>query len=70
MYRCGFATSQAAYEAAFAELYGALARVEAILGKQRYMAGSHFTEADVRLFQTLIRYDECVSVLRHAAGAL
>ncbi|PNG99003.1 hypothetical protein TSOC_015227, partial [Tetrabaena socialis] len=58
VYRCGFATGQAAYETAFQELFGALDRCEDILSRQRYMAGAALTEADVRLFQTLIRFDE------------
>ncbi|KXZ42325.1 hypothetical protein GPECTOR_161g124 [Gonium pectorale] len=58
VYRCGFATTQAAYEAAFEELFGSLDRVEGILSRQRYLAGDSLTEADVRLFQTLIRFDE------------
>ncbi|KAG2426855.1 hypothetical protein HYH02_014708 [Chlamydomonas schloesseri] len=58
VYRCGFATSQAAYDAAFQELFSALDRVEDILSRQRYLVGDVITEADVRLFQTLIRFDE------------
>ncbi|GLC40101.1 hypothetical protein PLESTM_000993200 [Pleodorina starrii] len=57
VYRCGFATSQAAYDTAFEELFSALDRVEGILSSQRYLAGDALTEADVRLFQTLIRFD-------------
>ncbi|PSC67156.1 Glutathionyl-hydroquinone reductase [Micractinium conductrix] len=58
VYRCGFATSQEAYETAFDELFAALDRVEGILGQQRYLAGDVLTEADIRLFMTLIRFDE------------
>lgn len=58
VYRCGFATSQEAYDAAFQELFSALDRCEKILGEQRYIAGDRLTEADVRLFHTLIRFDE------------
>lgn len=57
VYRCGFATNQAVYEAAFAQLFSALDRVEALLGQQRYLAGAQLTEADWRLFTTLIRFD-------------
>ncbi|KAK9859328.1 hypothetical protein WJX84_003362 [Apatococcus fuscideae] len=57
VYRCGFAQSQKAYEDAFGDLFGALDRVESILSKQRYIAGDRLTEADIRLFQTLIRFD-------------
>jgi putative glutathione S-transferase len=70
VYRCGFATSQAAYEEAFQALYAALERVEAILTKQRYIAGSQLTEADVRLFVTLIRYDEVYAVYFKTNGRL
>lgn len=57
VYRCGFATSQEAYETAFKELFAALDKCEEILGKQRYIAGDRLTEADIRLFHTLIRFD-------------
>lgn len=58
VYRCGFATQQGAYEAAFKELFSSLDRCEEILSKQRYVAGNALTEADIRLFMTLIRFDE------------
>ncbi|MCR5855599.1 glutathione S-transferase family protein [Mesorhizobium sp. J428] len=57
VYRCGFATKQAAYEEAFAELFAALDRAEDILSRQRYLAGERITEADWRLFTTLVRFD-------------
>ncbi len=57
VYRCGFATTQAAYTAAFHELREALGRADALLSKQRYVAGSRLTEADVRLVTTLLRFD-------------
>ena len=57
VYRAGFATTQAAYEEAFTELFDALSRVEDILGKRRYLAGTRLTEADWRLFTTLVRFD-------------
>ena len=57
VYRCGFATRQAAYEEAFGELFAALDRVEDILSSRRYLAGDRITEADWRLFTTLIRFD-------------
>lgn len=57
VYRCGFATTQAAYEEAFADLFSALERLEELLGKQRYLVGNSITEADWRLFTTLVRFD-------------
>jgi glutathionyl-hydroquinone reductase len=57
VYRCGFATSQPAYEEAFRELFGALDWLDARLGRQRYLAGAQLTEADWRLFTTLLRFD-------------
>ncbi|CAI5497462.1 unnamed protein product [Closterium sp. Naga37s-1] len=58
VYRCGFAKKQGPYEEAFKELFAALDRCEDILSRQRYIAGDTFTEADIRLFVTLIRFDE------------
>jgi len=57
VYKCGFARSQEAYDEAFDKLFDGLYRVEQILAKQRYLAGSTFTEADVRLWTTLVRFD-------------
>jgi putative glutathione S-transferase len=57
VYRCGFATTQAAYEEAFADLFSALSRLEELLGQQRYLVGDQITEADWRLFTTLVRFD-------------
>ena len=57
VYRAGFATTQEAYEGAFTELFGALVRVEEVLGSRRYLAGNRITEADWRLFTTLVRFD-------------
>jgi putative glutathione S-transferase len=57
VYRCGFATTQAAYEGAFARLFDALDQLEARLSRQRYLAGDAVTEADWRIFPTLIRFD-------------
>ncbi|CAM2005379.1 glutathione S-transferase family protein [Acanthopleuribacter pedis] len=57
VYRCGFATRQDAYEEAFTDLFRALDEVEEILGKNRYLTGSVLTEADWRLFTTLVRFD-------------
>jgi putative glutathione S-transferase len=57
VYRCGFAGSQAAYERAFESLFQALARVAAMLDASPYLAGDVLTEADWRLFTTLVRFD-------------
>jgi len=57
VYRCGFATSQSAYESAFFRLHEALDHVESILTKRRFLVGETATEADWRLFTTLIRFD-------------
>src|SRR6202007_2436135 len=57
VYRCGFARSQKAYEASFLKLFAALDDLEQRLGRQRYLVGDRFTEADLRLFPTLVRFD-------------
>ena len=57
VYRCGFARSQAAYEAAYDALFESLDDLEARLGRQRYLVGRQMTEADWRLFPTLVRFD-------------
>jgi len=57
VYRAGFATSQQAYESAFDRLFSALDDLEATLSRQRYLAGERLTEADWRLFTTLVRFD-------------
>ena len=57
VYRCGFARTQAAYEQSFRKLFAALDSLEERLGRQRYLVGDRFTEADLRLFPTLIRFD-------------
>jgi len=57
VYRCGFAGRQASYERAYDRLFAALDRLEERLSGQRYLVGDHVTEADVRLFTTLVRFD-------------
>ena len=57
VYRVGFARTQSAYERHFDHLFAALDELEALLSKQRYLAGAQITEADWRLFPTLIRFD-------------
>ncbi len=58
VYRAGFARRQDAYERAFAELFDSLAWLEGLLAKRRYLLGEAVTEADWRLFPTLVRFDE------------
>jgi putative glutathione S-transferase len=62
VYRCGFAKTQQAYDKAIAALTEAFDKVDSILQKQRYIAGDQFTEADIRLFVTLLRFDEVYTV--------
>ena len=57
VYRAGFATSQTAYEQAFDEVFAELDHLEQVLGANRYLSGEHLTEADIRLFTTMIRFD-------------
>ncbi len=57
VYRCGFATTQSAYNDAFGSLFDALDTLEQRLGQQRYLLGCRITEADWRLFTTLVRFD-------------
>lgn len=57
VYRCGFATGQAAYEEAFDALFATLESLEARLADRRYLCGEKLTEADWRLFTTLVRFD-------------
>jgi putative glutathione S-transferase len=57
VYRCGFAKTQAAYEAAYDALFATLDELEARLARQRYLVGNRITEADWRLFPTLLRFD-------------
>jgi putative glutathione S-transferase len=57
VYRAGFATKQSAYEEAVRDLFAALDGYEDRLRRQRYLLGSRFTEADICLFTTLLRFD-------------
>jgi putative glutathione S-transferase len=57
VYRCGFARTQAAYEEAYDALFATLDEIETRLGRQRYLVGRQITEADWRLFPTLVRFD-------------
>lgn len=57
VYKTGFATTQDAYQTAFTALFDALDEIEDRLSRQRYLAGNRMTEADWRLFTTLVRFD-------------
>ncbi|HYM32357.1 MAG TPA: glutathione S-transferase family protein [Candidatus Cybelea sp.] len=57
VYRAGFASTQSAYEEAYSALFATLGELEARLTRQRYLTGDRITEADWRLFTTLIRFD-------------
>lgn len=57
VYKCGFATTQEAYEEAFVVLFEALDELDDLLGSRRFLTGPTITEADWRLFVTLIRFD-------------
>lgn len=57
VYKAGFAASQSAYEAAVLPLFARLDALEEHLSQQRYLVGDQLTEADIRLFTTLVRFD-------------
>jgi putative glutathione S-transferase len=57
VYRAGFATTQAAYDDAVTDMFKVLDQLEQILTSQRYLVGAGLTEADWRLFTTLVRFD-------------
>ncbi len=57
VYQAGFATTQEAYEEAYAKVFATLDWMEERLGRQRYLAGDVLTEADWRAFVTLVRFD-------------
>ena len=57
VYRAGFATSQEAYEEALFKLFETLDMLDEHLGRHRYLKGHRLTEADWRLFTTLLRFD-------------
>ncbi len=57
VYRAGFATTQEAYEEAYGALFNELDHLDAQLAGQRFLTGERLTEADIRLFTTLIRFD-------------
>lgn len=57
VYKAGFATSQEAYDEAVEKVFISLARLEQILDQHRYLTGPQLTEADIRLWTTLVRFD-------------
>lgn len=57
VYRCGFASTQSSYESAVAALFHALDVLEERLSRSRFLIGNELTEADLRLFPTLVRFD-------------
>lgn len=72
VYRCGFASTQEAYEGAFSPLHESLQRLEGVLKGKDYLVGDTLTEADIRLYTTIVRYDpvyashfKCTGSIRH-----
>ncbi len=57
VYKSGFATTQDAYDEAVTALFNSLERLEQMLGQHRYLTGERLTEADLRLWTTLVRFD-------------
>ncbi len=57
VYRCGFATTQSAYDEAVQDVFATLDQIEEQLAQTRYLTGEHLTEADIRLWPTLVRFD-------------
>lgn len=62
VYRCGFASSQHAYDEAVGELFEGLDHWEQVLARQPFLAGNRFSEADICMFTTLVRFDAVYSV--------
>ncbi len=57
VYKTGFAANQAAYEKSFRALFATLGEMDQLLGRQKYLVGDKITEADIRFFTTLLRFD-------------
>lgn len=57
VYRAGFASSQSAYDAAVADVFATMDTIEEVLSTQPYLTGESFTEADLRMIPTLVRFD-------------
>ena len=62
VYRCGFASTQEAYDSAHAAHAEGMRDINDRLGRSRFLCGDRFTLADVRLFTTLVRYDAIYSI--------
>ncbi|MEO0649745.1 MAG: glutathione S-transferase family protein [Planctomycetota bacterium] len=62
VYRCGFASTQGAYDEAYKTLFSGLDALEERLADRRYLCGSRLTTADIRLFTTLVRFDPVYQV--------
>jgi len=69
VYRCGFATTQRAYDAASADVRAGLRRCDDVLATRPYLCGTEFTESDLRLLPTAIRFDGAYAPLFRAGGA-
>lgn len=67
-YRCGFSTKQAAYDKASADVRQGLERANSILSEHDFLCGDKFTEADLRLLPTILRFDGAYSPLFRAGG--
>lgn len=63
VYRCGFATSQRAYDDAQRDVFDALEEMDRVLEHRRFLCGDKFTEADLRLFPTSVRFDPVYAIL-------
>lgn len=57
VYRTGFASTQGSYEKAFKQLFATLDEMDQLLGQKKYLTGDKITEADIRFFTTLVRFD-------------
>ena len=68
VYRCGFSTKQEAYDLASADVRKGLDKVESLLMHQPYLCGNVFTEADLRLLPTILRFDGAYAGLFRAGG--
>mmetsp|Transcript_5807 Transcript_5807/g.7406 ORF Transcript_5807/g.7406 Transcript_5807/m.7406 type:complete len:387 (-) Transcript_5807:41-1201(-) len=69
VYRCGFSTKQSAYDEASADVRKGLKKADNILKEQPYLCGDKFTESDLRLIPTIIRFDGAYAALFRAGGA-